>query len=117
MKCFNPRVLGGLALAAAAVFVFAPGAFAAVLPFLVMAACPLSMVLMMRGMPGGQCSTHGRQADQQPQTAGGAVPPTSASEAEIARLRAEVDQLEAERAARNDLDRALDGPASGGDSQ
>lgn len=103
MKCFNPKVLGGLALTALAVFLVAPGAFSAVLPLLFLAACPLSMVLMMRAMSGGQCSTHGNEAGQERQTkATGAVVSTTTAEAEIARLRAEIDQLKAEQAARNE---------------
>lgn len=101
MKCFNPKVLGGLALVAGAVFLVAPGAFSAVLPLLFLAACPLSMVLMMRAMSGGQPSTRGSEARQGAQNgASGAVSSPPSAEAEIARLRAEVDQLEAERAAR-----------------
>ena len=42
----------GFFFAAAGVFAFAPGAFLAVAPLLLFAACPLSMLLMMRGMSG-----------------------------------------------------------------
>ena len=105
MKCFNPKVLGGLALTALAVFLFAPGASSAVLPLLVMAACPLSMVLMMRAMSGGQNSSRGSHAGQEHQTdAPGVGSSMSAAETEIARLRAEVDQLKAEKAARSEAD-------------
>lgn len=48
--CFNPKVLAGLALVALAVWVYAPGAFLAVLPFLVLALCPISMIFMGRMM-------------------------------------------------------------------
>lgn len=108
MKCFNPKVLGGLALTAFAVFLVAPGAFSSVLPLLVMAACPLSMVLMMRAMSGGQNSSRGSHAGEEHQTdaTGGSSMP--AAEAEIARLRAEVDQLKAEQAARSEVDPAID---------
>lgn len=112
MKCLNPKVLGGLALTALAVFLVAPGLFSAVLPLLFLAACPLSMVLMMRGMSGGKCSTGGSEAGQEHQTdASGDASSTSAAEAEIARLRAEVDQLKAEQAARSEADPATDTPA------
>jgi uncharacterized protein YlxW (UPF0749 family) len=43
------------------VWVFEPGLMRAVLPLLVVAICPLSMLFMMRGMMGGQ----GAQQDQQ----------------------------------------------------
>ncbi len=93
--CFNKKVLGGLALVALAVLVFAPSALWAALPLLVFLACPLSMFLMMRSMSRGQgqCGRGGweRQAQvgQEGRTEGG--------DAEVARLRAEVDQLRAER--------------------
>lgn len=112
MKCFNPKVLGGLALAGLAVFLVAPGAFSAVLPLLFVAACPLSMVLMMRGMSGGQCNSRGSQAGQEHQPeATGAVSSTSAAEAELARLQAEIDQLKAERAARTEAVPVIESPA------
>ncbi|MGH7196368.1 MAG: DUF2933 domain-containing protein [Candidatus Saccharimonadales bacterium] len=51
-RCLNPKVLIGLALIAIAVAVFAPKMFAAALPLLLLAACPLSMVAMMFMMRG-----------------------------------------------------------------
>ena len=109
MKCFNPKVLGGLALTAVAVFLVAPGAFSTALPLLVMAACPLSMVLMMRAMSGGQRTSAGSHAGQEHQTdATGVGSSMSAADAELARLRAEVDQLKAEQAARSESDPAID---------
>lgn len=54
MKCFNRNVLFGLAAAVLAVFLFAPSVASAAIPLLVVLACPLSMVVMMRGMSGGQ---------------------------------------------------------------
>lgn len=57
MRCFDKRVIGGLAAVAVAVAVmlFPPSAFGRVLPVLVMAACPIGMLLMMRGATGGAC--------------------------------------------------------------
>ena len=49
MKCLNGKVLIGIALVAASVFFLVPSARVA-LPLLLVAACPLSMVLMMGGM-------------------------------------------------------------------
>lgn len=58
--CLNWKVLVGLAIVAAGLyFAASPSVFAAALPFLLAAACPLSMLLMMRVMP------HGHQAPQQ----------------------------------------------------
>lgn len=46
-KCFNPKVLIGLGVIAVGFLLFAPKAFFAALPLLILAACPLSMVVMM----------------------------------------------------------------------
>jgi hypothetical protein len=54
--CYDWRVLTGLAALAIAVYVLAPGLIAPVLPLLFVAACPLSMVLMMKVMTGQQAS-------------------------------------------------------------
>lgn len=51
-KCLNPKVLIGLASLAVGILVFAPKLFVTVLPLLLLAACPLSMVLMMAMMGG-----------------------------------------------------------------
>jgi hypothetical protein len=94
VKCFNPKILGGLALTGLAVFLVAPSVFSAVLPLLAVAACPLGMLVMMKGMAGGQSRTTGTERQGE---AADASPPALATEAEIARLRAEVDQLKAEK--------------------
>lgn len=96
MKCFNPKVIGGLTLAALAVFLVAPSAFSAVLPLLAVAACPLGMLFMMKGMSGGKCGTagSGTGTDRQGET-DAASAPQGATEDEVIRLRAEVDQLRA----------------------
>jgi hypothetical protein len=89
--CLNRKVLIGLAVVAAAVFLVAPQAFGAALPVLILLACPLSMVFMMRGMAGQVAG-----ADSPAET--GATGATTPAEppAEVVRLRAEVDQLRAE---------------------
>ena len=97
MKCFNPKVIGGLAVTGLAVFLFAPSAFSAVLPLLAVAACPLGMLFMMRGMSRGQCSTADKEREAE---AAAASSPAPTAEAEIVRLRAEIDQLKAEKANR-----------------
>jgi hypothetical protein len=58
--CLNWKVIAGLAAVGLGVWVFEPGLMRAVLPLLVVAICPLSMLFMMRGMMGGQ----GAQQDQ-----------------------------------------------------
>ncbi len=82
--CLNPKVVVALAAAGVAVYAFAPGAFAAAWPLLVLAVCPLSMVLMMAMMSGG------RRQEQ---------PPHDRSDAD---LRAELAQLEARQSALRD---------------
>lgn len=85
--CINKKVIGGLAVVALAIFAFAPNLIGAALPLLLIAACPLSMLFMMRGMSGDKhasCST--RSAD------------ATSMDREIAALRAEVERLRAERA-------------------
>lgn len=96
MKCFDPKVIGGLALTALAVLLVAPSAFSAVLPLLAVAACPLGMLFMMKGMSGGKCGPagSGTGTDRQGET-DAASAPQGATEDEVIRLRAEVDQLRA----------------------
>ena len=90
---FNWKVAGGLALVGVAVFAVAPSLVGvAVLPLLIFALCPLSMLLMMRAMSGG-----GRgQGDSDEHKVENADP--AASPADMARLRAEVDELRSDRA-------------------
>lgn len=48
--CLNWKVLAGLGAVGLGIFVLAPQLFAAALPFLLLALCPLSMLLMMGSM-------------------------------------------------------------------
>ena len=50
--CLNWKVLGGLIAVAAGVLIFFPEKAAAAIPLLILAACPLSMVVMMFAMKG-----------------------------------------------------------------
>src|SRR5260370_34466550 len=58
--CLNWRVLTGLAVLALLVLVVAPQFIWAALPILLVAACPLSLLFMMRGMSG-----HGESTESQ----------------------------------------------------
>jgi UPF0716 family protein affecting phage T7 exclusion len=48
--CLNPNVLAGLAMVGVGIYLFAPGLLAEAVPILLLAACPLSMLLMMWAM-------------------------------------------------------------------
>lgn len=89
--CLNRKVLVGLGAVGLAVLAINPGAVGTMLPTLLFLACPLSMMLMMRRMAGGQ---------EAPETNVRTAPAPASSEspdaAEVTRLRAEVDQLRAE---------------------
>jgi hypothetical protein len=94
--CFDRRVLGGLAIAAAGILVLNPAWFGVALPVLAVAACPLSMLLMMRGMRSGDRSC-AAPTDRD-------ASPASASRQdldEVAELRGEVRRLRAELASRD----------------
>ncbi|MGH3666197.1 MAG: DUF2933 domain-containing protein [Egibacteraceae bacterium] len=54
--CIDKRVVAGVAAAAGLLWWLAPGAFTAAWPLLIIAICPLSMLLMMKAMNqmGGQ---------------------------------------------------------------
>jgi hypothetical protein len=104
--CFDKRVIAGLVVVSVAVAVFAPGALAVALPVLVLAACPLSMLLMMQAMSGPR-SPEGpdgvRGSGREPME-------PAASGHEVAELRAELARLRAVHAGR--IDRRSDAPAA-----
>jgi hypothetical protein len=52
--CLNPKVLAGLAAVGVGIYLVAPGLMLAALPILLLAVCPLSMLLMMWGMQQSQ---------------------------------------------------------------
>lgn len=87
--CLNWKVLVGLAGVAVAVVAFAPGLLSAALPLLVLAACPLSMLLMMvgmnrtGGMSGEQCATQPRSMHVVPES----------REERLAQLRRELNEI------------------------
>lgn len=100
--CLNWKVAAGLAAVGAGIWVYAPGAFAAALPLLFLALCPLSMLAMMAMMGGSK--------EQTAPPANAAPPEVPAPEsglalqqleAELAHVRARqtalADQLEATR--------------------
>lgn len=98
MMCFNRKVLVGIGVVALGVSVLAPGAFGAALPVLVLLACPLSMLFMMRGM--GRTSRTDERCTTGTDAAEAAEVGADLADPELVRLRAEVDQLRAELAER-----------------
>lgn len=66
-RCFDKRVLAGLAIVAAAVFVLSPRLLGSVAPILIMAACPISMLVLMGRMTGEDraAAPGGGQPDRQ----------------------------------------------------
>jgi hypothetical protein len=82
----NWKVLAVLGAAGAGIYLVASNLVAAALPFLLWAACPLSMLLMMEVMQGGQGEAHGQQAPQE--DAAGLT-----REEQIARLRTQQERL------------------------
>ena len=84
MRCFNWKVVAALATVGLGLYALAPGAVGAAVPLLVLAACPLSMLLMMRAMSSsGSCETRD-DARTHPD--------------EVAQLRAEIAELRHQQA-------------------
>lgn len=96
--CLNWNVIGGLAALGVGIWVVAPGLIGAALPLLVLAACPLSMMLMMRGMSGSQQSRSRPSPDAEPGRRpvedADSRPRLEALRSEHARLTAELEALE-----------------------
>lgn len=116
--CLNRKVLIGLSAVALGVLVFDRTLLGHVLPLLLFALCPLSMVFMMRGMSNrgqGQGMSGMQSCGMKPNSmstglsnldgstvaseGNSTVPFGRSAEDEVARLRAEIDQLRAERTA------------------
>ena len=79
--CINKRVVAGLAAVALVVFALSPRLLGAFGPVLIMAACPLSMLVMMRGLSG---------RDHEPSAANREERRVSELEEEVNRLKAEI---------------------------
>jgi hypothetical protein len=80
--CLNKKVIIGLVVTGLAIYLLAPDLIGASLPLLLLAACPLSMVVMMRAMSRDRAASS-------PEVAG--TDEVSALRAEVARLRMERD--------------------------
>lgn len=83
--CFNWKVIGGLALLGLGIWFVSPNLLAAALPVLLLAACPLSMLVMMRSMQGHEGSrSEGRSSR--------VVPSADVRLAELKALREAIDR-------------------------
>lgn len=70
--CFNWKVLAGLGVVGVGIYLVSPSLVIGALPFLLLAACPLSMLFMGKGMMGGmQQQQQGVAPGQQAVAAGG----------------------------------------------
>lgn len=77
---FNKKVVAALTIVGLSVYLFEPSLVAAAVPLLILAACPLSMVLMMRMMSRSDDGSDGLPAR---------------TDDELSQLRAEVATLRA----------------------
>lgn len=93
--CLNWKVLGGLAMVGLGLWVVAPNLVARALPLLLLAACPLSMLLMMRGMRHGTQSDASSHTPAEAESARGShtQPALADKKAELARLQARQELL------------------------
>ena len=82
MRCLNWKVIAAVGAIGIGVYALAPGVAAGAVPLLVLAVCPLSMLLMMRAMGSMGSRTSERE---------------TVDRDEMTRLRAEVDALRAQR--------------------
>ena len=102
--CLNKRVLIGLGVIAVGVLVVSPRSFGAAAPVLMMAACPLSMLFMMRTMNrgGASCDTDAAAetgeaalAERGAADVEGEVPPIDFADRRVRELEAELARLKA----------------------
>jgi hypothetical protein len=102
MKCLNKNVLIGQAAVALVLLVLKPSWLLTALPLLVLAACPLSMIFMMRHMSGpagrGGCDTG--------KAVGAPARQDAESNREILSLQSELQALKANQAYRTPPDAA-----------
>lgn len=95
--CMNGKVLVGLGVVGLGVWAVAPNLVGAAAPLLLLAACPLSMVVMMRGMGGmggGQSATQPAQTSQPTRVIGTPEEQLAELKARHEAIAAEIAQLE-----------------------
>jgi hypothetical protein len=107
--CLNWKVIVGVVVAAGALFLVAPSVALAAIPVLLVAICPLSMLLMMWGMRGGPGTQTGVTNDLGMKSVSG-TDELSALRARIARVQDENEIIARE------LARSPRRPADGGEA-
>lgn len=90
--CLNWKVIAGVTLVGVGVWAVAPNLLVAALPILLIAVCPLSMVLMMRSMQGEQ---HGASAQRSDGVDGRGSP----REERLADLKSQLEQTRSQKEA------------------
>ena len=93
--CYDWRVIAALAAIGVGVFLWAPSLVGVALPLLLVAACPLSMILMMRTM-GGHAAANPAVATNAPDRAEHLRAALAASRREQQRLMRELEIRDAE---------------------
>lgn len=93
--CYDWRVITALAALGGGVVLFAPGLIGAALPLLIVAVCPLSMMLMMKTMGGHDQNASPAVAAQPTDRADQLRTELAASRREQLRLARELEELEA----------------------
>jgi len=93
--CLDKRVLAALAAVAVILLAVSPQTLGAAAPILVMAACPLSMLVMMRVMNRRDESAEGASDAQHPSA-------PLAADADVRQLEEEVNRLRGELRARDE---------------
>ncbi len=104
--CADWRVITTLVALGAGLAVFAPNLIGAAIPLLLVAACPLSMLVMMRTMAG-------HPANPSPEPVPGSDDRPSQLRARLASTRLEQDRLERELAMAEATDRIATAEARG----
>ena len=94
--CIDKRVIGGLAIAGVGVLILAPQLMIAALPILLIAICPLSMLLMGKAMMSGSLRM-GAPAPESIEAAYRAVPSLDRDQ-EVAVLHAQLQAMSDQQA-------------------
>lgn len=113
--CFNWKVLAGLGAAGVALYALRPDLVVPMLPLLLMAACPLSMLFMGKAMSGQHSAQPATAATDHAPARAAAAPaevPAAGRDEEVVRLRAELEALNAKQAELARQIEQLDGAAA-----